>query len=126
MNYIYKYNITYNLIYTFTYTLYYILYYIIWGCPTYPTHPYTMRYINPYIKWVQLISILIIIRAPTPLTPTTPPTHLRTQPLAAVYVYIYIKGGTATYMLFPSGSQRSHSPSTEGVARYKKMPAVKF
>ena len=85
MNYIYKYNITYNIIYTFTYTLYYILYYIIWGCPTYPTHPYIMRHTNPYI-YMYIISYIIWDTHPTY-------THHSTQlPLAAIYVYVYIKG----------------------------------
>ena len=72
-----------------------------------PLHPPT--YAQLPLGLVQLIIILIFIWAAC-------------GRMRRTYTYM----GTATYTLFPSGSQGSHSPSTEKVARYKKVPAVKF
>ena len=113
----------YNSTYTLSYTLYYILYYIIWDCPTYPTHPYTMRFICMYI-YMYIISYIKWDTHPTYTHHFThPPTYSAAcGRMRRTYTYM----GTATYMLFPSGSQRSHSPSTEGRVISEKVPAVKF
>ena len=72
-----------------------------------PLHPPT--YTQLPLGLVQLIIILIFIWAAC-------------GRMRRTYTYM----GTATYTLFPSGSQGSHSPSTEKVAMREIMPAVNF
>lgn len=117
----------YSIINTFIYT-YYITYYITYIWAVLRTPPTLTPYLTPIRTYICTYKGL------QPTSPTYTymghPPHLHSPYFTAARqgrIHIHIIYGTPQLIrMFSSGNQRTHSASTERVARYKWVPAVKF